>query len=259
MGSLASPAEAANLNASYIWNDTLKSATLYASISKTDYPLGSIQLIKSECTNPIGTDNCYADISFSTPYNFSGKSILGYNIPSLVNDTLKFNILKGNIKGYRFVTWEYRNYSANITDYKTVLYNKTVTDGNGTYNITLSNTTKNGWHWQNTTSSIEVPLFSNLNDALALNKFRIYGTVTKDSKIDWIGSFFGVEVPEMAWWNTSWNSTRALTNNSNIPVALTDYQFQFNITRGSCNANYSDLRITDITRRTIAKYKYGYL
>jgi hypothetical protein len=220
--------------------------------SNLNYTLGSFWLIDNGCNSPVGPDNCYADIGFTTPYNLTNINIGLITIPDAINSTLSFLKVKGDVLSYKFVTWKNVIETINVTDYVDWIWNETINVSNNVtgeiefINITHYDKNITGWHLENVSYLVEVPLFTNLGSAKDLGKFRIYGTVLKDSAIDWKITLFGQQIDEWAWWNTTWQYRRPITiNNTQNPNTLTNYQVAINLTYDTnMVSDFSDIRFT---------------
>ena len=78
--------------------------------------------------------------------------------------------------------------------------------------------------------------------------WRIEAKKSKGESIDWIGSAFGKDLTEWAWWNTNWLYKRTISNlNGNISYLNLSYN-------SNMNADFSDLRFLDSTETIELNY-----
>ena len=68
------------------------------------------------------------------------------------------------------------------------------------------------------------------------------------NNVDWLPTFYGLELSEWGWWNSSWQYRRNITITEQSGNTLTDYQVPINLSvsdwSNKPNSDFSDLRFT---------------
>jgi len=86
-------------------------------------------------------------------------------------------------------------------------------------------------------------------------KWRIEGTKEPEKDVDWIGSAFGEDFTEWAWWSSSWGSKKQINITDSRGYDLINYTMIFNVTYDSdMNNDFSDLRFTNPAEDTELGY-----
>lgn len=82
-------------------------------------------------------------------------------------------------------------------------------------------------------------------------KFRLTASKPMGIKVDFIPEFFGVELPEFAWWDTNWKNKKAIYVNETSGAALTNYTLFMNVTYAEGMLDgFDDLRFVNGTEDT---------
>lgn len=202
-----------------------------------------------------------------------GEAVFEYCNPTIKNidydkDKLTFSFikLKGDFNTFEINVGTKYSITKNVTDYfENITY---LTTGHMVYDELQNITDKSGYsnqsYFQNdsiktkwnitrtiTEEMLDYKVLDNSSKTIKPKECKnilIKGTwnAGENISIDWIpetdvnGIKFKQE--KMAWWNASWNASYPISLNTT--TNLTDYQMQIVFNRSSCNANYSDFRIT---------------
>ena len=148
-----------------------------------------------------------------------------YNLTSNSNQCLINCYAEGNVKLFKNdkvfdgVNFKDKNGNLKSLDYK--VYIKSEEDSNWKeYNY--QDLSKGTYHW------------------------RIEGRKDLIENIDWIGSSFGKEFTEWAWWNSTWEKKKEIKVQDNAGSTVNNYTINLKIPYDSdMNSDYSDLRFTN--------------
>ena len=182
--------------------------------------------------------NCYAE----------GTAILHTN-GKLFSD-LNFKDIKGksvSLKKSNIFIWTTENYEIDINDYKEVCE---IINNNGTLK-SICNQELIGMHKETRTRDVWKEYnFENLK--AGDYKWRIEGTKKTYEEIDWIGTGFGEDLTEWAWWNEDWDNKKLITitgNNGDLVYLNLSYS---NVS--SAQADFDDIRFINSAEDT----EFGY-
>ena len=207
-------------------------------------PIAELQLIEN---TDVCLTNCHATIRVKVNYDIM--------LPNFENNGYKWNFKNGKVQNYKVMLGE--NVCTTINDYTTNCSYTNYTSENGTI-ITIPNCTQvlSGSHQE---CKIEYRDFWGSTLKKGVDYYiRIEATKNVKENVEWIPTFYTINLNEWAWWNTSWQFRRQI-NITSTSGNLTSYQVAINLTYDSdMQADFSDIRFTyyNLTSNTETEIPY---
>jgi len=197
-------------------------------------PVAELQLIEN---TDVCLTNCHAIIRVKLNFDIQ--------LPDFANDGYKFNFQNGNIRDWKVQIGE--NVCTNVDDYSTIC-NYTTTE-NGTQIPTNCTQVVSGSHQE---CKIQYGNFFGKKLLKGVD-YYILISATKDVRdnVEWIPTFYTLDLKEWAWWNSSFQRRKQINITNSGTSNLTDYQVFLNITYDSdMQSDFKDIRFTYYNQTT---------
>jgi len=156
-----------------------------------------------------------------------------------------------NLSSVRYYRQVDRSIVIEVNDYGICLEDRVDGDKNSTRKIEYNcqtgthNETRNSKGWDLVELTPELFKKTKEGDEIVL---KVLVEKDRGKNIDWLPKFYGEEISELAWFNTSWNNKIQVNITENGGTTRNDYavKLQVNFSTGM-NTNYSDLRFLNYT------------